>query len=153
MTGTSYRIKGEGFHQVREVLHTLENPDLLPLLDALGMELESQTRRRISDEKTAPDGTPWDEWSERYAETRHQGQSLLQGEGNLLDSIQYEVVGGDAVEWGSNLIYAAIHQHGGTADMAPGPAAVPAREYLGLSRGNANDLDAIALDWAEELLH
>jgi phage virion morphogenesis protein len=82
------------------------------VLHAVGAEVESQTRRRISTEKTAPDGTPWPDWSRRYANTRHGGHSLLMNHGDLHDSLQ-SLVDGDQVETGSNLAYAALHNFGG----------------------------------------
>lgn len=112
--------------------------DTRPLLEALAAEVESQTRRRIEEEKTAPDGTPWPEWSDAYAATRHGGQSLLRGEGGLLDSIQSAVLP-DLAETGSNLVYAALQQFGGE----PVGIDVEAREYLGISAENAQELDAI----------
>ena len=87
--------------------------------------VESQTRRRIQEEKEAPDGTPWADWSPGYAETRHSGQSLLQGESELLDTIFGEQRGDDAVV-GSPLIYAAIQQDGGADAGKPGLPAVKA---------------------------
>ena len=114
------------------------------LLTALGAEIESQTRRRIADEKTTPAGADWPDWSEDYAATRHSGQSLLQSEGGLLDSIQ-QLVSGDTVEVGSNLIYAALHQHGGE----PVGIDVPAREWLGLSSDNLDDLHDILTRWTD----
>lgn len=119
--------------------------DTRPLLEALGAELESQTRKRIADSGPAPDSSPWPEWSDAYAATRHGGHKLLSSDGDLLDSVQ-SLVAADFVETGSNLIYAAIQQFGGTADMAPGPAAIPAREWLGLSAADAGDLDALLDD-------
>lgn len=148
MTGTTFQLETQGMERVRAVFDRLENPNLRPLLDALGAEGETQTRRRIQEEKTAPGGTPWAPWSPPYAKSRHGGQGLLQAEGHLLDSIQYEVIGDDTVGWGSNLIYAAIHQFGG-ADVGSN---IPARPWLGLSTENSDDLDGILTDWAEELL-
>ncbi len=116
------------------------------LLEALGAELESQTRRRIDAGGPAPDGTPWKPWSDAYERTRHGGQSLLLSEGGLLDSIQSAVSGG-TLETGSNLIYAALHQFGGTSDMPAGPAAVPAREWLGIGPEEARELDGIIDAW------
>ena len=52
----------------------------------------------------------------------------------------------DELRVGSNLVYAAIHQFGGTPDMHPGPAAIPARAYLGLS-----DADVVEIE--DELEH
>lgn len=116
--------------------------DTRPLLEALGAELETQARKRIADSGPAPDSSPWPEWSDAYAATRHSGHKLLSSQGHLLDSVQ-SLVGADFVETGSNLIYAAIQQFGGTGDMAPGPAAIPAREWLGVSARDAGDLDAL----------
>ena len=120
--------------------------DSEPLLQSLAAEIESQTRRRIADEQAAPDGTPWPAWSDAYARSRHGGQSLLQSEGSLLDSIMSAVSGGTA-ETGSNLVYAALQQFGGEQGMAPGPAAVPAREFLGVSEQDGQELQAIVDEW------
>ena len=116
--------------------------DTEPLLDAVGAELESQTRRRIESEGPAPDGSPWEPWSDRYARTRHGNQGQLFAEGDLLDSIQ-SLVHADFVETGSNLVYAAIHQFGGTPDMPAGPAAIPTREWLGISGEDDRELNAL----------
>ena len=128
-------------------LLSLTVSDRKGLLKAVGSELETQTRRRLSDEKEAPAGTPWPEWSDDYAATRHGGHSLLQSEGDLLDSITYEV-SDDRVEVGTNLIYGAIHQFGGDEVGIP----IPPRPYLGLSRDNRADLEAILEDWGREAL-
>ena len=117
-----------------------------PLMESLATGLESQTRRRITDEKRAPDGSPWESWSKKYAKTRHGNQSLLQAEGHFLDSIVSEHSADHSLA-GSNLIQAAIHQEGGTSDMPPGPAAVPARAYLGISDANEAELQAVVDDW------
>ena len=119
-----------------------------PLLASMGAEAESQTRRRITDEKTAPDGTPWDPWSRDYAASRHGGNSLLEGEGDLVDSIGFEVNGGQ-VEIGTNLVYGAIHQLGGKDVNIH----IPARPYLGVSAENEADLLAILDQWANQLVH
>ena len=118
------------------------------LMSAIAFEAENQTRRRVTDEKSAPDGTPWPAWSDNYAATRGGGHSLLDGGGDLVDSITSES-GDDWAEWGSNLPYFAIHDQGGTSDMAPGPAAVPQRQMLGLSESNEGDIQMIVDDWIE----
>ncbi len=76
---------------------------------------------------------------------------MLDGEGNLVDSITSEIQGYEALI-GSDLKYAAIHQHGGTPDMAPGPAGIPAREYLGYSPGNLDGIEALADSWLDNHL-
>ncbi len=114
---------------------------------AIGAEVESQTRRRIEEGGPDPDGTPWEEWSDAYAGTRHAGHSLLVGEGDLLDSIQF-ITRGAEVEVGTNLIYGAIHQFGGDEVGMN----IPARPYLGLSPDNEADLLGVVEDFIEEAL-
>jgi len=137
--------------RLEESLDKLSAPDYRNLLDALGQEAESQVRRRLAEEKTDPEGTEWESWSQRYARTRHSGHSLLEGEGNLIDSIQYAVVE-DTVLVGSPLVYAAVHQFGGEEVGIP----IPPRPYLGFSPENEQDLEAVMVDWLEgemEQLH
>ena len=86
--------------------------DVHQLLDELGQTVEDAARRRILDEKRAPDGRRWAPWSERYARTRGPQHSLLRGNtGYLADSLDHQV-DGDTVIVGSNLVYAASHQFG-----------------------------------------
>lgn len=93
------------------IARTAEDQDSLK--DALGAELTTQTKRRLEEEKSSPAGVAWKDWSKSYAKTRHGGHSLLINEGHLTDSIQHNVLPG-GVEVGSNLVYARIHQTGGT---------------------------------------
>ena len=90
--GVQVETRGEQLARYQRLLDTLGRNDYkAELLDSIGAVVESQTRRRIADEKTAPDGSAWAPWSDAYAKTRHGNQSLLQGEGALLDSIEYQV--------------------------------------------------------------
>jgi phage virion morphogenesis protein len=150
MAGTQLTYKLDGIDQALAAINAL--PDQIPdLYEGIGGLLESQTRRRLSEEKTSPDGVAWPEWTAAYADSRHKGQRLLVGEGDLLDSIAWDLAGDD-LEWGSNLEYAAIHQHGGTSSMKPGPAAIPAREFLGLSTANEQEItDFVNRSMAEGL--
>lgn len=154
----------------QRLLDTLGRSDhKAALLDIIGSFAENQTKHRISNEKTAPDGTPWAPWSTDYAKTRHGNQSLLQGDGDLLDSIEYQVQR-NSVRVGSALAYAGVHQDGfsgavqvpahirritqafGKALKFPVYSSVgaftrqmemPARPYLGLSSDNQTELLAV----------
>ena len=103
-----------------------------PLLDDIGQQQEDAARRRLTDTKTAPDGTPWAPWSAAYAKTRKGHHSLLSDEGDLADSMDHNVVGsvgmfgfgGQAVDVGSPLEYAAAHLYGVTERN------LPARPFL-----------------------
>ena len=127
--------------------------DLGPVLADIGAELESSTVKRFVT-NVAPDGVPWPP----SARAKATGRPTLVQHGDLRDSIHY-VVDGDAVEVGSNLIYAGIHQVGGTISakgkalaftLHNGPfvmvqsVTIPARPYLGLSSNdNAAVLDIV----------
>lgn len=114
---------------IDERLARLSSPDLSRLLEDVGAEVESQTRRRIQSEKVDSTGREWPAWTEKYAATRHAGQSLLQSTNALLDSIEYRVQG-DEVLIGSHLIYAATHQYGDPERN------IIERPFLGLSDEN-----------------
>lgn len=156
----SIELTQEGLDRVTARLQGLSEFDFQELLEALGTELESQTRRRISEEKTAPDGTPWPDWTERYAGSQHgskshrkhkselreaDGHSLLELSGALLDSIQYRVDNDNNLIVGSSMVYAARHQMG-FEDITP------AREFLGLSQENEDDLMAVVETFVGEAL-
>lgn len=166
--------RGEELARYQRLLDTLGRNDYkAELLESIGAVVESQTRRRISDEKTAPDGTPWAPWSDAYAKTRHGGQSLLQGDGDLLDSIEYQVQR-SSVRVGSPLAYAGVHQDGfsGAVQVSAHQRAmthyfgkalafpvyhsvgaftrmmeIPRREFLGLSSDNQAELLAVIGDF------
>lgn len=177
--GISVDIQGAELQGILAHIQKLNDPASRErLLDLIGAEVESQTHRRIRDEKTAPDGSAWPEWSTSYAATRHGNQSLLMGGGELDDSIQY-LVRGKKVHVGSPLAYAAVHQEGfdgavnisahnrlirkafGKALKSPVWQTVkphtrqmqtPQREYLGLSTENQHDLQALIGDFYGDIL-
>lgn len=147
MSGVGLRWQMPEIPGLQQHINRMLHLDKRGLLDAVGAEVESQVRRRISAEKTDPGGKPWKAWSPNYAKTRHGGQSLLQSEGHLLDSITYLVaVDGSSVDIGSNLVYAAIQNFGGAKVGKPN---LPARPYLGLSAANRNDVRSTVVQWLE----
>lgn len=129
-----------GMLPAKRALDRLSRLQTSRLLDILGSELESQTRRRIREEKTDPDGVAWAPWSDDYKAYRSGKGGLLELSGDLGDSITYEV-GQDAVTVGSNLVYALVHQEG-DEDMG-----IPERPYLGVSDENIADLGELVLDF------
>lgn len=143
MTGA--RIEVAGAVPVRRRLVALAQrvADKRPLLDMLGGVVESQTRRRLSHDKEGPNGEPWPDWSENYKATRRSGHHLLENEGTLIDSVHY-MVRGDAVEVGSGMVYAAIHQFGGAEAGKP---EIPARPWLGVSEDDGAEIDEVLGDW------
>lgn len=81
-----------------------------PAWDAIGIAMVTATRQRFQRGVT-PEGQAWPP-SQRVL--KHGGKTLIDT-GRLWNSIVAHVVG-NSVEWGSNIIYAAIHQYGGTIE-------------------------------------
>lgn len=130
-----------------------------PLMEGIAAIGESQTRRRISEEKTAPDGTAWLPNAE--------GTSILLKTGrNLLDSIASQSSAVEA-EWGATWQYAHVHQEG--AEIVPKGAeflvfkiggktvrakkvTIPARPFVGLSADNETEIREVVTDYLGSLL-
>ena len=135
MAGVAVQVQLRGFDSIQSKLRRMANIDIDSLMDAIGTEVEGQTKRRIESEKTGPDGKVWPPWSDEYAKTRHSGHSLLRSEGHLLESITHNVVA-EGVDTGTNLGYGASNQD--------------TRPYLGLSPQNEDDIDTVINDWLRE---
>lgn len=110
--------------------------DLSEPMNDIAAVLESATEGAFEAEADPVTGQAWASLSDAYlkANPKRQGGKILQASaGGLAASVAAD--SGDF--WaaiGSNKIYAAIHQFGGTDDMPAGPAGIPARPYLGVSR-------------------
>lgn len=141
----------EGFEAVEAALARLDPFQGEALLEGLARLLQEQTRRRLLEEKRAPDGNPW--------RPNRTSTPILYRSGALARSIDY-AVSGRQIRVGSGLVYAGLHHQGGT--IVPKQArrlafrlggrlvfarrvVLPARPFLGISAGNAEDLlDAVA---------
>lgn len=140
----------QGNEEVERLLATLLQPDWEKLMTRVGARVARQVRVRITRERSSPDGTPWPEWSARYAESREGGQDLLQDSGALVDGLGY-LVQGKSVEVGTNTLYAAHHQFGSEKTSGRG-SGVPARPYLGISDANRDELEEVIADWFAGLM-
>lgn len=137
-------VDNASLQRLQTRLRRIQHLPLGGLLEGIAAEIASQTKRRISTEKTSPEGVAWKKLDpeSRYAKTRHSGHSLLMNEGNLVDDIQYQVSGNEGVV-GSSLIYAATHQMGDDSRN------IKARPFLGVSSSNETALLRILDDWAD----
>lgn len=145
-----------GVERLARRIDRLSRADRQQLAEQVGAEMESQIRVRISDTKQSPDGDPWPAWSTHYAATRHGGQSLLQADGDLLDSITY-AASADSAEAGSNMIYAGVQNEGAeqgefgeTGRGQPIPFGdIPAREFVGVGDDDMAGIEAVMDDWLD----
>ena len=136
MSGAGLRIDvNVDDRELRRVLRNLRLSvrDLTPVMREIGGMLVASTLDRF-ERGTAPDGSDWQKSAR--AEAEH-GQTLIDT-GRLRDSITHRA-SNDAVEVGTNVIYAAIHQFGGRIEAKKKnrkAVTMPARPFLGLSHGD-----------------
>ena len=152
----NYDINDE---QVAEMLGRMrENlQNLRPALLEIGEHLQGSVEERFRTE-TDPEGNPWEPLSD-FTKANKRGDQILteSGGSGLRGSIHYRV-GRDFLEQGTNKIYGAIHQLGGTIKARGGALAIgrpdgafalvkqvtiPARPYLGLSDDDRQVIDEI----------
>lgn len=120
MAGVSYIIDDSDVHGVLSLIaRKAERPE--DALHAIGGYGVFSTQRRFETERD-PSGQPWTPLSRRTANQRigrgRRGPGhILRVSNRLYQSIAYDVSPGQ-VEWGSNVIYARIHQMGGVIDIA-----------------------------------
>jgi len=143
------------------IRRNIDNPR--PMLLEIGEHLQGSVEERFRTE-TGPDGNPWEPLSEFTKANKRNDQILTESGGSgLRGSIHYQV-NRTSLEQGTNKIYAAIHQLGGTIKAKGGGAlaigrpdgafalvkqvTIPARPYLGLSDSDREVIDEILLRYA-----
>ena len=134
MAGAKIQISTQGAQAVSDVLTQLikNANNLAPALGNVGEHL-MLTHRDHFDEQRSPDGTPWQALSPDYAKRKKKNKDkILRLNDILRDTFAYNI-GDESLEFGTNLIYAAIQHYGGASDMPPRLAAIPARPLIGLS--------------------
>lgn len=148
MSGATLHIDIAGLAPLQRFADRLAGISATDLVQGVVSLVESQTRRRISTEKTDPTGDAWLSLTDDYAQRKAKKSSggLLEFHGGLLDSIGSDVVG-DSGSVGTNIIYGATHQFG-DADRGIWP-----RKYIGISRENDREIDAVVDDWVQGVLN
>jgi phage virion morphogenesis protein len=131
------------------------------LMAVLGSFIENSTKDRFETEIT-PAGVPWLPSRRAIAE----GGKTLTDKGHLRDSITYASSHDEAVI-GTNLIYAAIHQFGGTIEAKDGgklkfahsngfavldQVTIPARPFFGLSSDDERGIEDSTADFLEDII-
>lgn len=132
--------------------------DARGLFDAIGMSLVTSTQHRFETESD-PEGNPWPASLRKLTV----GGRTLTDTAALVQSISHEATD-RSVAVGTNLIYAAIHQTGGTIKArtskglrfrGPGNGGwvtkqeveIPRRAFLGLEDDDEAEIRALCADW------
>lgn len=159
MSDLAVTLQFQGLDRAQAAIERLSGLEKFELLDTIGRLVQLQTRHRLKVDKEGPQGEVWP--------ANRKGSDLLYDTGALHDSIDY-VVNADDVTIGSPLVYAAIHHFGGVIKPKNGKALVftaggetftvksvtmPARPYIGISPGNADDIESVVGDFLKELVH
>lgn len=105
--------------QVNKALSDLAGKvkDLSPVMKIIGEYMLRSTEDRFNRQGPAPDGTPWAALAASTLRRKRHAKTLTES-GHLRGSIRYQLQGPSAVAIGTNRIYAAIHQLGGTIVQA-----------------------------------
>ena len=161
MPGARLKVELTGLDNAERRLRALvaAGHDLTPAMRDIGEYLVRSTKERFADE-TDPVGAPWAPLSEhtKRRKRRNAGRVLTR-DGHLGGTIAFQA-GPTSVEVGSPLIYAGTHQFGAekgsfgsTAKGRPIPwGDIPAREFLGLSEPDRDELTDILRDYLLEQL-
>ena len=153
MSGISITIDAADLDGIFRKLRPIFDFDAEELMTAIGSLGDSQTRRRIEEEKTAPDGTPW--------KANHEGTSILMESGqHLLASLAW-TASADQAEWGATWEYAHVHQNGavivpkdakalffsiGGKPVTAKKVTIPARPFIGISSENEREIIELVTD-------
>ena len=150
MSGVTITVDVSGFDAIEAALSRLNPFEAGTLLESLARLIRESVRERILAGGPAPDGSAW-------APNREGRTPILHRTGRLARSIDYAVSGMQAVV-GSGLIYAAIHQFGGTIVPKSGGRVIrakkvtmPARPYIGLSGEDRAELVQAAVLYIRRL--
>jgi phage virion morphogenesis protein len=143
----------QNFEQLRAVLNGIgafkELRSFAAPLRTCALYLNSAARQRF-DQGASPDGVPWAALIRPSKRRGGASAKPLRDTGILMASLTSRATGhieeitDTALEWGTNVSYAAFHQHG-TARMV-------ARPFLGVTPKDEERMATIILDWAEKRL-
>ena len=150
---------------LRSAAAGLQHPT--PLLRQIGAYLVHSTQARFN-AGIDPQGSPWKPLLPAYAAVKS-GSNILIGSGmsgGLQGSIIFDT-GQNSVVWGSNKVYAAVHQFGavirpvkakalrfflGSSLVIARQVTIPARPYLGISTEDGEEVAYLAGRFLNKLL-
>lgn len=145
-----------GFQQLQRVMD-----NTTPVMAAIGTGLVASTHMRFVTQ-TDPDGAAWRALNTDYAATKRNTRILTES-GRLRDSVNSRA-GAAEVRVGTNVIYAAIHQFGGTIKpktashlwfrigdrlVKADSVTLPARPFLGISSDDETMIAETIFDFLE----
>lgn len=129
--------------------------DMRPAWESVGEYLLRRTELRFENE-TGPNGTPWVDVKPATRERKTHPKILTETQ-RLRGGFSYRS-SAEELLFGTNIVYAAIHEFGGTverarysrlrdrAEVGPGKAEIPARPFVAFDTADGDEVVAIFLD-------
>jgi len=119
------------FQAILDALSKASMPNLKAIAEFAGGELDYISKKSFEQEKDPVDGKKW----EPLKKPRSDGSTnpILDYGGQLKRSLMFEAFPDGSVIFGSNMIYARIHQQGGQAGRG-NKTTIPARPYMGVPK-------------------
>lgn len=148
------------FPKIQEKLEKLSitEKDRTSLLKSLGRLIIQQTQKRF-ETKIGPDNKPWANWSASYKLTRHNGQSILENTGHLVNSFT-SYVSGSLVTVKSTEPYSATHNYGDNRAIRRktknGKQSklfnrnIPKREFLGINSEDKEEITNTIINYIDK---
>jgi len=161
MSGFSMEITLDDMSAERTINRLLDGArNMTPLMKVISKSLESDVKDNFQNQES-PDGQPW----KPSRRAQMEGGETLLDSGRLADSYIGQS-GKDYAEVGSNVIYAAIQQFGGTIRPKNGKAlrfkiggkfitiksvTLPARPHVGIGPDDADRIKNITVNYFKEI--
>jgi len=119
------------FQAILTALSKAAMPDLKAIAEFAGGELDYISKKAFEHEKDPVDEKNW----EPLKKPRPDGSTnpILNYGGQLKRSLTFEAYPDGSVIFGSNMVYARIHQQGGQAGRG-NKTTIPARPYMGVPK-------------------
>jgi phage virion morphogenesis protein len=131
MAGAGIEVKYDEsrFQEILDALSKAAMPDLKAVADFAGAELGYISKKAFEKEKDPVAGEGW----EPLKHPRPDGSTnpILVAGGQLKRSLTWEAFPDGSVIFGSNMVYARIHQEGGQTGKGQ-KSLIPARPYMGI---------------------
>lgn len=106
-------VTADGQSPIMALLEHLVGYDKKAMFDEIGAYGVSSTQKRFIDQSDV-EGNPWKQsWRAKL-----QNGQTLRDTGRLMNSMTHNVLN-NGVEWGTDVVYAAIHNFGGTIKHEP----------------------------------
>jgi phage virion morphogenesis protein len=131
--GIEVTIDEHSYKEILDALSKASMPDLEAIARFAGSELSDISAKAFKSESDPVSGAKWAAIEPRGKSAKHPGTTspILQDRGRLFDSLTYQAFGDGSVIFGSNMVYARIHQEGGATGRGH-KSLIEARPYMGV---------------------